>query len=340
VFGYLGTPRLDRKLERAVADGNAQAVAYLLKAGATADAVNAGTGSSLTPLGQAAKMGSVKIVKLLLDHGAAMEAQDNDGYTPLQRAVRSGQFEVVEELLRRGASLKHPRAEDIPLLNRLLLQAAGNGNVRDMRILLDCGAEIEARGGDDLHWNGTPLSIVAYKGYLSAVKFLLDRGADVNAADKDGDTVINAAIIHDKADVVEELLKRGANPAIRSHRHENGADLARKKDSRRLHALLGVEDEMRPLTTPDDEVTFRRAFGGRVLEETFNFAAKERISLILKTPEGPVEAMTRDSFDAIGDRSALRRAYDAYAAKGGKLPESDFFPETLGKVKAAPPKAD
>jgi hypothetical protein len=48
--------------------------------------------------------------------------------------------------------------------------------------------------------------------------------------------------------------------------------------------------------------------------------------------DGPVEAMTRESFDAVGERS-LRQAFDAYARQGGSIPESEIFPAAIAKVK-------
>jgi ankyrin repeat protein len=339
VFQRFKQQRRDRKLVKAVLKGDAEAVEALLKQGASPEAISAESGNACTlPLSFAAMAGRGAIAKLLLDRRASVDIADGEGRTPMDYAVLNGHYEIAREICARGQPLQRVKAADIHIVNKRLLDAAADGKVSDMELLLACGADLEARGGNDVHWNGTPLSVAAYKGFLEATRFLLDRGANINAVDKDGDTILNAAIIHEKVDVVEELLKRGADPAIRSQRNENAADVARKKTSHRLHELLGIASEMGALTTADDEITFRRPFGARVLEETFNFAAKERISLILKTADGPVEAMSRESFAVIGDRAGLRRAYDAYAAKGGKVPEDDIFPESLGKVKAAPPR--
>jgi ankyrin repeat protein len=57
-----------------------------------------------TPLHWACLKGRLDIVECLLDAGASIDAQDNDGYTPLYTAVSGGHFAVTKELLKRNAS--------------------------------------------------------------------------------------------------------------------------------------------------------------------------------------------------------------------------------------------
>ena len=57
-----------------------------------------------TPLHRAAKRGHVDIVKLLLEHGANPNIQENKyGYTPLHVAVKNCHVDVVRVLLEHGA---------------------------------------------------------------------------------------------------------------------------------------------------------------------------------------------------------------------------------------------
>src|SRR5690606_11265595 len=58
-----------------------------------------------TALQQAAVIGNLKAVKILLDHGADTDLPDNDGKTALYQAVQGGHLEVVKVLLARGASV-------------------------------------------------------------------------------------------------------------------------------------------------------------------------------------------------------------------------------------------
>ena len=47
----------------------------------------------------------VDVVRQLIDHGAAVVAQDETGLTPLHLAAFSGRFEIVRLLIERGADV-------------------------------------------------------------------------------------------------------------------------------------------------------------------------------------------------------------------------------------------
>jgi hypothetical protein len=224
-------------------------------------------------------------------------------------------------------------------LNRQLAAAAREGNIRDIAALLDTGADIEFR--DDDYWMMTPLGIAAHKGHHPAVKLLLDRGAQIDAQDKVGDTPLMNSVHDSRREALEELLRRGANPNIQNNTGLTAADLARRRSDAVIRKSLGVDpDPPKPVVPPpveasQDEVVMRRKIGNKLLEEIFNFNACERISLIRSEASGPVEAMTRESFDVIGER-VLRRAFNSYVEQGGTIPETEVFPGTIAKIKPQP----
>jgi ankyrin repeat protein len=96
-----------------------------------------------------------------------------------------------------------------------LMQAALYGSVDDMRLLLDTGAEVDARsdaGATALMWATHD---------IAKVRLLLDHGANLNAASDHGRTpLMVAAGRAGAAPVVTLLLQRGANPSSK------GADSA------------------------------------------------------------------------------------------------------------------
>mmetsp|Transcript_27827 Transcript_27827/g.77718 ORF Transcript_27827/g.77718 Transcript_27827/m.77718 type:complete len:93 (-) Transcript_27827:449-727(-) len=55
----------------------------------------------------AAAAGNTSICALLCDHGANMEARDENGWTALFHAVDAGAAEAAAELVRRGANTRH-----------------------------------------------------------------------------------------------------------------------------------------------------------------------------------------------------------------------------------------
>ena len=92
------------------------------------------------------------------------------------------------------------------------------GWINEVNVLLDHGADINARGGAR---DATALMWAAYHGHLELVKELLSRGADINARDNWEESALLYAMANEKIDVVKELLARGAklpNPITFIHK--------------------------------------------------------------------------------------------------------------------------
>lgn len=61
--------------------------------------------SCLSPLHLAAMNGDVSVVKLLLQHGAKVDADDGSGQTPLFLAANWSRYDAVELLIEHGANV-------------------------------------------------------------------------------------------------------------------------------------------------------------------------------------------------------------------------------------------
>ena len=133
--------------------------------------VNAGSNSS-TPLHVTA-CGSVEILRMLLEHGANVGAEDGKGKTPLHFVPDFGSTEIVRVLLEHGANVG---AEDNEGRTPLHV-AARHGSIEVLRVLLEHGANVGAE--DNL--GRTPLHEAAQHGSIEVVRMLFEHGADVNA---------------------------------------------------------------------------------------------------------------------------------------------------------------
>ena len=234
--GYeCGAPALHRDCMR----GDAEAVRARLEGDATASLVNErapADHAGWTPLMEAAAAGAGEVARLLLQHGARVDAADTqlarsalfigslhgraevveillregharadqanaEGTTPLFIAAQFGHLGVVEVLLREdGASVDKGTAGYTPLLI-----ASQNGHAKVVEALLEGGAQVNLPRDD----GATPLLIASFNGQVEAVKALLRGRAQVEQAASEGTYPLLIASEKGHEEVVRVLLQMG-----------------------------------------------------------------------------------------------------------------------------------
>ena len=124
----------------------------------------------LSPLHGASIYGHVDSARILIDHGANVNAREDDYWTPLHYACIWGHVTVAQLLLEHKA-ISNTRNDDN---NTPLHMASEQGHLEIARLLLDHGADVAAQGSGGL----TPYQKATRGGHDDIVKLLLEHGAE------------------------------------------------------------------------------------------------------------------------------------------------------------------
>jgi ankyrin repeat protein len=204
-----------------------------------AEDVNAECGYHGSPLHAASYRGHVDTVRLLLDHGANVNARSEEKMrSPLLSAYYGSHLEVMRLLLERGADANATHSST----TRILHYAAVRGKIDVLRLLLQHNADVNAKSKTGI----TPLFNASFRGQVNAVQFLLDHGADVNFQTVDFYTPLWAASERGHLETVRVLLRHGANVQMRDIRNRTALFYASRKGRVAVVQLLldhGAERE-------------------------------------------------------------------------------------------------
>ena len=145
VNGIHGKPNpISQALDEVDTDDGYNTIKYLVLKGANVNVHEFNSTTSETLLGLAVDKGRLDVIKLLVDHGANLEMQDERTLTPLQVAAPGGSRTVVEYLLKKGAKVDSQDNKG----KTALIYAAQNGWVQNVKLLLKYGANKSIKGND------------------------------------------------------------------------------------------------------------------------------------------------------------------------------------------------
>lgn len=212
----------------AIEDGDIATVRAALADGFTPDTPQGDDGD--LALCWAAAYGQVDIVRLLLEHGASIEAAPAHGMggPALSDALFENQLEAARVLVDAGAHVGYAAAAALGFLDRMVdhdeddserwsafLSACKTGQLEVVRYLVPRGIDVAAYppgdewggiGASGLHWAASAPDV-------ELVRWLVDAGTPVDIVDDTfGNTPLGWARMDGHTEIVDTLLALGADP--------------------------------------------------------------------------------------------------------------------------------
>ncbi|NXM40583.1 MYPT2 phosphatase, partial [Gymnorhina tibicen] len=155
---------------------------------------------------------NLDMVKFLVENGADVNQQDNEGWTPLHAVASCGYLNIAEYLISHGANVAAVNsegevpsdiAEEAAMKDLLLEQVKKQGVDLDLsrkeeeqQMLQDARQWLNSGRIEDVkqpRTGATALHVAAAKGYSEVMRLLIQAGFNLNVQDNDGWTPLHAA---------------------------------------------------------------------------------------------------------------------------------------------------
>lgn len=217
---------------------NAEAVKFLLEHGAEVNLQDEnGKTALMHAAGNVETDAKTQIVKMLLDKGAKANMRDKSGETALDMAARAEDGLPSLKLI-----LAHLNSNDLAtqggksLWNAYVFASAISGNSQNLDFLLEQGIDVNYH-----HDQGFTVLIEAVgENDIATVQKLLKKGADVNLKTTNfwGGTALMKAAENGNEEIVRLLLEHGADVNVLDNYKEAALVYAVKKGHENIVALL------------------------------------------------------------------------------------------------------
>ncbi len=152
--------------------------------------------------------GNLATVESLLQNKEIVNGKDKTGTTALMQAASSADAAIIRLLLDKGADPNARVEVSAPARDVFtpVMAAAMRGDMETLEQLLSAGGDVNLQGGD---FGRSALLLAATTGSEEVVRLILGKGARVNVKDNRGDTPWNWASRRGEMKVVELIAKAG-----------------------------------------------------------------------------------------------------------------------------------
>lgn len=260
----------------AAAEGHLEKVKEIL--GKNPQQINITDSNGRTPLHWASRGVHPEVIRYLLDKGAIVNAKDSNGSTALHSTASRSHLEASKLLIEKGA--------DVTAKNNSgatpLYYAAFGGNRELLKYLISQGADkndLELKNA----YGRTPLCAIARDGgNAEVIKALIDLGANPDAADYSGKTPIMLAAWRRNEDVVNVLLKAGADLQINTPNGEELLTYSARGMENLFQTMAENKASLNILTNEGRTLLHSAAAGGSIkiikilFEKGFNVNQKDK----------------------------------------------------------------
>jgi len=215
--------------------GNVSLVGELLKSGA---AMEESDGMGRRAVHFAACLDSDVVLRVLLDAGVEVDIVDDEGDTPLHLAAGcQGSVNVVRLLLSRGAKafVKNKKGETPAFIALENCRVGGFYHTEVFCVLLKAGGTIAGvwEGEEEEFGMEKALvmvaswgKLVAGDGYGETMKLLIAKCDTLDHRDKEGRSALHWAVQFGCVEIVQGLLKKGANVNLKDNRGRSPLHIA------------------------------------------------------------------------------------------------------------------
>ena len=173
---------LDSSLVFASCNGHLNVVRLLLKHGAAIDAtLSLNSAETLSALEGACSERDLAVAEVLIEIGADIHGRNTSRFPPIHSAAVSEHLELIDLLIEKGVNVN---AKDFRGATACHV-AVDHGCMESTRRLIDAGCELELRDNN----GNTVLLVCIISTDAEMIDLLLDRGADACAKNKEGETL-------------------------------------------------------------------------------------------------------------------------------------------------------